>query len=225
MKRGGKMKEQVDTVDKVAVLDREIENERGTIQRLEANFRRTLEEAQRAEETQKTLAYAALGEGRTEAQDGLTEAEDTLSRFQARAKSAEIALEAARQKLAALQKEREQAFRATKRCDYAAEVDQLLKTDAEQLEQALAGMAAARDAIRERLKKLDALAAQAGIDATRPHARVKENLRHCIEQRAQFDSVWMTREARAVFRQPIPQVLERTLNTIIEQPQPEQAAG
>jgi chromosome segregation ATPase len=183
------MKEKRATMDKVTALDAAIENERQTIERLQASCQQLREEARRAAEQQTMLAYKALGEGEAQAQAGLAEAEETLARSDARAKSADIALKAAQDKLESLRQEREHAFRDKKRTEYEQEVKELLKTDAEQLEQALVGMAAARDSVRERLRKMEGLAVQAGMDVTRTHNKVRDNLRHAIEQKAQFDSV------------------------------------
>src|SRR5262249_4912435 len=191
-------------INRLTTLGTAIESERGTIERLQGNLQQSREEARKAEETQGRLAYKALGEGETAAQEDLTKAEELLSKSQARAKSAEIALKAAQDKLDALQLERQEAFFAQKRDEYAREVVELLKTDAEELEKALSLMTGAREAIRERLKKMEALGLQAGIDTSRTHTRIKENLRHAIECRGQFDSVWMPKETREAFKQPIP---------------------
>src|SRR5206468_1154112 len=99
---GGKMKK----TDKLAALDASIEAERRTIERLQANCQRTREEARKAEEQQGRLAYRALGEGEAQAQAALSEAEDILAKGQARARSSEIALQAAQAKLESLQSER-----------------------------------------------------------------------------------------------------------------------
>ena len=215
-------------IDKLTALDTAIEAERRTIERLQGNLQQMREEARKAEEIQERLAYKALGEGEAAAQEALTKAEELLSKSQARAKSAEIALKAAQDKLDALQRERQEAFFAQKRDEYAREVVELLKTDAEELEKALSMMSQAREAIRERLKKMEALAIQAGLDPSRTHKRVRENLRHAIEQRAQFDSVWMAKEARESFRQPIPILLQATLKNLIpelEEAEPKRAAS
>jgi len=74
---------------------------------------------------------------------------------------------------------------------------------------------------------MEALAIQAGLDPSRTHKRVRENLRHAIEQRAQFDSVWMAKEAREAFKQPIPFLLQSTLKSLVpelEEAEPERAS-
>src|SRR5215475_10393966 len=134
-------------IDKLTALDRAIEAERRTIERLQGNLQQMREEARKAEETQGWLAYKALGEGEAAAQADLTRAEELLSKSQARAKSAEIALKAAQDKLDGLQQERQEAFFAQKRDEYAREVVELLKTNAEELEKALSSMTGAREAI------------------------------------------------------------------------------
>src|SRR5215813_4284976 len=202
-------------IDKLTALDRAIEAERRTIERLQGNLQQTRQDARKAEETQGRLAYKALGEGEAAAQADLTKAEELLSKSQARAKSAEIALKAAQDKLDALQRERQEAFFAQKRDEYAREAVELLKGDAEELESALILMTTAREGIRERLKKMEALGLQAGIDTSRTHTRIKENLRHAIECRGQFDSIWMPKEAREAFKQPIPILLQATLKNLI----------
>src|SRR5262249_47968368 len=152
------------TIDKLTVLDTAIEAERRTIERLQGNLQQTREETRKAEETQGRLAYKALGEGEAAAQVDLTEAEELLSKSQARAKSAEIALKTAQDKLVDLQQERQEAFFAQRRGEYAREAVELLKGDAEELESALILMTAAREGIRDRLRKMEALGLQAGID-------------------------------------------------------------
>jgi hypothetical protein len=94
-------------IDKLTALDTAIEAERRTIECLQGNLQQTREEARKAEETQGRLPYKALGEGEAAA---LTKAEEVLSKSQARAKSAEIALKAAQDKLDGLQQERQEAF-------------------------------------------------------------------------------------------------------------------
>jgi hypothetical protein len=91
----------------------------------------------------------------------------------------------------------------------------LLKIDAEELEKALSLLTGAREAIRERFKKMEALGFQAGIDTSRTHTRIKENLRHAIECRGQFDSIWMPKETRQTFKQPIPTLLQSTLKSMV----------
>jgi hypothetical protein len=200
---------------KLAALDTAIEAERRTIERLQGNLQQMREEARKAEEAQGRLAYKALGEGEAAAQAELTKAEELLSKSQARAKSAEIALKAAQDKLVGLHQERQEAFFAQKRDEYAREAVELLKGDAEELESALILMTAAREGIRDRLRKMEALGIQAGIDTSRTHTRVRENLRHAIECRGQFDSIWLAKEAREAFKQPIPILLQATLKNLI----------
>src|SRR5215510_12778211 len=190
-------------IDKLTALDTAIEAERRTTERLQANLQQTREEARKAEETQGRFAYKALGEGEAAAQADLAKAEELLSKSQTRAKSAEIALKAAQDKLDCLQQERQEAFFAQKRDEYAREAVELLKGDAEELESALILMTAAREGIRDRLRKMEALGLQAGIDTSRTHTRVRENLRHAIECRGQFESTWMSKETRDAFKQPI----------------------
>src|SRR5262245_9669058 len=201
--------------NKLTALDTTIEAERRTIERLQGNLQQMREEARRAEEAQGRLAYKALGEGEAAAQADLTKAEELLSKSQARAKSAEIALKAAQDRLDGLQQERLEAFFAQKRDEYAREVVELLKSDAEELEKALSLMTGAREAIRERLKKMEALGLQGGIDTARTHRRIKESLRHAIEQRGQFESVWMSRETREQFKGPIATVLQSALKALV----------
>src|SRR5262249_60475901 len=97
-------------INRLTTLDTVIESERRTIERLQGNLQQSREEARKAEETQGRLAYKALGEGEAAAQADLTKAEELLSKSQARAKSAEIALKGAQDKLHAMQREREEAF-------------------------------------------------------------------------------------------------------------------
>ena len=202
-------------INRLTTLDTAIESERRTIERLQGNLQQAREEARKAEEAQGRLAYKALGVGEAAAQADLTKAEELLSKSQARAKSAEIALKAAQDKLDGLQQERQEAFFAQKRDEYAREAVELLKGDAEELESALILMTAAREGIRDRLRKMEALGLQAGIDTSRTHTRVRENLRHAIECRGQFDSVWMAKEAREAFKQPIPILLQSTLKSLL----------
>jgi hypothetical protein len=202
-------------IDRLTVLDTAIEGERRTIERLQGNLQQMREEACKAEEAQGRLAYKALGEGQAAAQADLTKAEEVLTKSQTRAKSAEIALKAAQDKLDGLQQERQEAFFAQKRDEYAREAVELLRGDAEELESALILMTAAREGIRDRLRKMEALGLQAGIDTSRTHVRIRENLRHAIEQRGQFDSIWMSKETRETFKQPIPTLLQSTLRSLV----------
>jgi hypothetical protein len=202
-------------IDRLTVLDTAIEGERRTIERLQGNLQQMREEACKAEEAQGRLAYKALGEGQAAAQADLTKAEEVLTKSQTRAKSAEIALKAAQDKLDGLQQERQEAFFAQKRDEYAREAVELLRGDAEELESALILMTAAREGIRDRLRKMEALGLQAGIDTSRTHVRIRENLRHAIEQRGQFDSIWMSKETRETFKQPIPTLLQSTLKSLV----------
>src|SRR5215475_7632486 len=79
-------------INRLTTLDTAIESERRTIERLQGNLNQPREEARKAEETQGRFAYKAPGEGEAAAQADLTKAEELLSKSQARAKSAEIAL-------------------------------------------------------------------------------------------------------------------------------------
>jgi hypothetical protein len=202
-------------IDKLGALDTAIEAERAMIAKLQLNCQRSREEARRAEETQGRLAYKALGEGEAQAQAALVEAEELLSKSQSRARSSEIALAASQGKLESLQSERQQLFLEQKRAEYAAQAVELIRDDAEQLESALQLMSAAREGIRDRLKKMEAIALQAGIDTARTHNRVRENLRHAVECRGQFESVWLSKENRETFKQPVSTLLQQTLKSVI----------
>jgi hypothetical protein len=147
--------------NKLTALDQAIQQETETIRALEANLRRTQEEKDKAEEKQRGLAYAALGEGQAEAQAGLTEAEDCLARLQARVKSAEIALESSRRKLEGLRSLREKALEREcwEKCLREAEI---ATKEAEQIEKYLDGFMKLVAPHRERLLTMTRLYRESG---------------------------------------------------------------
>ena len=62
---------------------------------------------------------------------------------------------------------------------------------------------------------MEALGLQAGINTVHAHNRIRESLRHCIEERGQFSSRWMAKETRETFKQPIPALLQIVLKGIV----------
>ena len=115
----------------------------------------------------------------------------------------------------ALRSERQQAFVDQKRREYVAECGELVKVNAEELESALSLMTAAREAIGERLRRMEAIGLEAGLATSHTHTRIRENLRHAVELRGQFASVWMARDVRETFKQPIHTLLQQTLKSVI----------
>jgi len=211
-------------IDKLAALEEAIQRESETIQALEKNLQRTREEKERAAAEQQHIAYSALAENDTRAQVLLQECEATLSKFSTRVASCEAALQTAKRELETLRHERQDAFITQKQHEYADECAALLKDDAEQLERALTEMATARNALQARLRKMESLAVEAGIDASRVHARLRTNLDRCVAQRVQFEAAWLSREAREVFQGPVPAVFRSTIDGILGglEPQREQ---
>ena len=201
--------------DKLAALDAAIEAERRTIAKLQMKAQQAREAERTAEEQQGRLAYRGLAEGESTAQAALSEAEELLGKTQARARSADIALKASQEKLEELQRERQQLVIELAKAAYAAEACELIRNDAESLEAALALMTTARDDIRNRLRKMEQLALDGGIDTARVHSRVRESLRHAIETRAQFESIWMSRANREIFKQPVSALLQSVLKSLI----------
>lgn len=187
--------------DKLASLDQAIEAERKTIAWLQANSQQAREAERTAEEQQGRLAYKALAEGEPQATAALTQAEELLSKSQARAKSADIALKTSQQKLDELQRERQQLIIEQAKAAYAAEAVELIRDDGESLEAALGLMSASREAIRNRLKKMELHAMDAGIDTARTHGRLRETLRHAAN--------------REIFKQPVSVLLQSVLKNLI----------
>jgi hypothetical protein len=202
-------------IDKLAALDAAIQRETETVQNLEAKLEKTLADKVEAERVQQEIAYLAETDNDPEAREKLEQVEETLFKVEKRTRSLEIALAKGKEKLQALRDDRQQAFVAEKRREYAVQGVGLLKDDAEKLEQALTLMSQAREVIRARLLRMEALGLQAGIDTSHAHKRIRENLRHCVEQRGQFESVWMSREVRETFKQPIAVLIQSTLKTLI----------
>jgi hypothetical protein len=83
------------------------------------------------------------------------------------------------------------------------------------LEAAVLQMSVVRESISQRLKKMEAIALEANLDVARVHGRVRQNLTHCIAQRAEFATGWMSRQNREIFRGPIGPLIETTLKQLI----------
>src|SRR5262249_14795031 len=150
----------------------------------------TQEEKDKAAAEQQRIAYSALAENDTRAQVQLQECEQALSTFNARVQSNEAALRTAKAKLNGLREQRQAAFVGEKKHQYAAECAALVKDDAAELEKALTEMGKARDALRLRLRKMETIAVEAGLDVSRVHSKLRTNLNHCVTQRCAFDTVW-----------------------------------
>lgn len=202
--------------DKLAALDQAIEQETATIQALETNLQRTQQEKDKATAEQQAIAYDALTGCDKRAQAQLQECEQALSKFSARAQSIEAALRTAKGKLHDLHEKRQAIFIAEKRAEYSRECSALIKEDGECLERVLVQMSETRDAFRLRLKRLETIAQEAGLDAARTHNKIKTNLGHCLNARAGFDTgIWLNKEARTIFTGPVPIVLRSTLDGLL----------
>jgi hypothetical protein len=200
---------------KIDKFDAAIQQESATIRNLEAKLAKTLADKVEAERVQQEIAYLAETDNDSEARSKLEQVEETLFKAEKRTRSLEIALSKAKEKLDGLPNERQQAFVAQKRHEYAAQCVELLKVNAEELESALSLMTAAREAIGERLRRMEAIGLEAGLDTSHTHTRIRENLRHAVELRGQFASVWMARDVRETFKQPISTLLQQTLKSLI----------
>jgi hypothetical protein len=106
-------------------------------------------------------------------------------------------------------------FSPRKETNNARQAVELFHCDSEELESALQLMTKAREAIRDRLRKMEALTVEAGLEVGHAHGRIRETLRHCVEQRAQFQAVWMSRETREIFKQPIATLLLSVLKGLV----------
>jgi chromosome segregation ATPase len=209
-------------IDKLASLDTAIQQETATIKALETNLQRTQEEKEKAAAEQQQIAYSALAENDTRAQVQLQECEQTLPKFSARVQSCEAALATAKAKLDDLREQRQGVFVAMKKHQYAAECAALVNDDAAELEKALTEMGKARDALRLRLRKMETTAVEAGLDVSSVHSKLRTNLARCVTQRCAFDTVWLNREAREIFRGPVPTVVRSTLDGVLSSLEPEQ---
>ena len=192
-----------------------IEAERRVIEKLQLQLQQTRESARTSSEQQAKLAYDALAGGEASAQAALTEVEDTISKSQSRARSAEIALKGAQDKLESLQGERRAIYVDERRDAYAAQAVQLIHDDAAALESVLTQMSAVRDAFRKRLQTMEQIAMEANLDVVRTHGRVRQNLSHAVAQRAEFQSTWMSLENRQIFSGPVSTLLQTTLRSLV----------
>ena len=200
---------------KLTVLDEAISAEAETIKSLEAKLEKTLADKTEAERAQQEIAYLAETGNDPEARAKLEQVEETLFKAEKRTRSLEIAVAKANEKLNDLREQRQAVFIAEKKREYGAECAALIKEDGSRLEQTLTHMSQARDALRLRLRKMEAIAQEAGLDVTHTHNRIREGLRHCVEQRAGFQPIWMSRDTRETFKQPVAVILQFVLKAIV----------
>ena len=133
----------------------------------------------------------------------------------ARVKSAEVALQTAKQRLQDLFEQRQASWKAAKKVEFDGELAELLKVDAGMLEINLKNLCAAKLGFDKRIKALDILAREA--DTKPVHLNSVKHSQRAIEQRLGLGAFFIDSKVRSFYRdQTIGAVLEKVLHSATE---------
>lgn len=209
----------------IAELAGKIELEKNTIATLRQEMDAQEIEVARLGVTQKELAYPALTSGDAEAKTKLEECQTEMAQRQMRLASYKLAIDAAQSKLSTLEEQHNKAIIAQNLNDFAAMEREFIETDCEKLDRLLNEMTEVRDSMDTRIGLLRDTGTAAGLDVIRILAKLRINLNRCIAQRAQFNTVYLSRENREIFRGRVAVVAKSTLSGVLHDLDDEEKAA
>src|SRR5262249_30743762 len=102
---------------------------------------------------------------------------------------------------------------------------EFIETDCEKLDRLLNEMTEVRDSMDTRIRLMNITAQEVGVDLTRIHAKLRINLNRCVSQREQFNTVYMSRENREIYRGRVAVVVNSTLDGVLADIDEEKAAS
>ena len=201
----------VTEAQELTLLDGDIQHEKETRSSLEAKLATAINDRDLAAFSQRQLAYLAHADGKNDALTKLELAEQSLAKAHLQVSSIQIALESCQTKLADLCVKREKAFQQSKLSEYRQASDLLIILGEDKIEIAASNLRAATGEVSEHLRKMDALAYAAGIEAP-PHRNIAKTLRHAIGYRLGLNETWMSTASRQQFSKPISLLFDHVLN-------------